>query len=271
VSFGERIAIKSRREIELMREIGHFTAEILLELRERAQPGVTTGQLDEIAAKALEKRGLNSPFLGYAPGGVAPYPAVLCASVNDEIVHGIPGSRELHDGDIISLDFGAVAGTSAATGQTAGWHGDSAVTIAVGETDSEAKQLIDTTRDALNKGIERMVPGDRLSDIGHAVQSRAEKEGYGVVRQFVGHGIGREMHEPPQVPNYGRPGRGPRLRAGMVFAIEPMVNIGSEKVRVLKDEWTAVTADGSLSAHFEHTVLITDNGPEVLTRIEGSH
>jgi len=262
VSLGERIAIKSRREIELMREIGRFTAEILLELRERAQPGVTTGQLDQIAAKALEKRGLNSPFLGYAPGGVTPYPAVLCTSVNEEIVHGIPGSRELREGDIISLDFGV---------ETRGWHGDSAVTIAIGEVDSEAKQLIDTTRDALDKAIERMVPGDRLSDIGHAVQSRAEQEGYGVVRQFVGHGIGREMHEPPQVPNYGRPGRGPRLRAGMVFAIEPMVNIGSEKVRVLKDEWTAVTADGSLSAHFEHTVLITESGPEVLTRIEGSH
>ncbi len=262
MSLGERIAIKSRREIELMREIGRFTAEILLELRERAQPGVTTGQLDQIAAKALEKRGLNSPFLGYAPGGVTPYPAVLCTSVNEEIVHGIPGSRELREGDIISLDFGV---------ETRGWHGDSAVTIAIGEVDSEAKQLIDTTRDALDKAIERMVPGDRLSDIGHAVQSRAEQEGYGVVRQFVGHGIGREMHEPPQVPNYGRPGRGPRLRAGMVFAIEPMVNIGSEKVRVLKDEWTAVTADGSLSAHFEHTVLITESGPEVLTRIEGSH
>ncbi len=262
MSLGERIAIKSRREIELMREIGRFTAEILLELRERAQPGVTTGQLDQIAAKALEKRGLNSPFLGYAPGGVTPYPAVLCTSVNEEIVHGIPGSRELREGDIISLDFGV---------ETRGWHGDSAVTIAIGEVDSEAKHLIDTTRDALDKAIERMVPGDRLSDIGHAVQSRAEQEGYGVVRQFVGHGIGREMHEPPQVPNYGRPGRGPRLRAGMVFAIEPMVNIGSEKVRVLKDEWTAVTADGSLSAHFEHTVLITESGPEVLTRIEGSH
>ena len=259
---GERIAIKSRREIELMQEIGHFTAEILLELRERAQPGVTTGELDEIAAKALKKRGLNSPFLGYAPGGVAPYPAVLCASINEEIVHGIPGSRELHEGDIISLDFGV---------ETRGWHGDSAVTIAVGKITPEAEKLIETTSDSLTKGIQEMVPGNRLSDIGHAVQCRAEKEGYGVVRQFVGHGIGRAMHEPPQVPNYGRPGRGPRLRAGMVFAIEPMVNIGSEKVRVLEDEWTAVAADGSLSAHFEHTVLITDHGPEVLTRIEGSH
>ncbi len=264
MSLGERIAIKSRREIDQMREIGHITAEILLELRERVQPGVTTGQLDELATKALEERGLNSPFLGYAPGGVAPYPAVLCASVNEEIVHGIPGSRELQEGDIISLDFGV---------EHRGWHGDSAVTIAVGEIvpSSEADKLMTVTQDALDKGIEQMVPGSRLSDIGHAVESRAEKEGYGVVRQFVGHGIGREMHEPPQIPNYGRPGRGPRLRTGMVFAIEPMVNIGSEKAKVLKDEWTAVTADGSLSAHFEHTVLITDNGPEVLTRIAGSH
>ncbi|MFP6654133.1 MAG: type I methionyl aminopeptidase [Myxococcota bacterium] len=273
MGFSERIAIKSRREIEKMREIGQRTAEILLELRGRAQPGVTTGELDEIAAKALKKGGLISPFLGYAPGGVAPYPAVLCTSLNDEIVHGIPGTRELQEGDIISLDFGAVerAEDGVAAAATKGWHGDTAITIAVGEIDSEAKRLIETTRDALEKGIERMVPGDRLSDIGFAVQDRVEKEGFGVVRQFVGHGIGREMHEPPQVPNYGRPGRGPRLRAGMIFAIEPMVNIGSEKVRILEDEWTAVTADGSLSAHFEHTVLITDNGPEVLTRIPGSH
>jgi len=267
VSFGEKIAIKSRREIEQMREIGELTAEILLEIRGCARPGVTTGELDEIGVDALKKRGLKSPFLGYAPGGVVPYPAVLCASVNDEIVHGIPGPRELHDGDIISLDFGAVS----INGESRGWHGDTAVTIAIGEVDPEAKRLIETTHDALEKGIERMVPGDRLSDIGFAVQTRAEKDGFGVVRQFVGHGIGREMHEPPQVPNYGRPGRGPRLRAGMVFAIEPMVNIGSEKVRVLEDEWTAVTADGTLSAHFEHTVLITDHGPEVLTRITGSH
>ncbi len=177
-------------------------------------------------------------------------------------MHGIPGPRELREGDIISLDFGV---------ETHGWHGDTAVTIAVGEITPEAKKLVETTHDCLLKGIEQMVPGNRLSDVGHAVQCRAEKEGYGVVRQFVGHGIGRQMHEPPQVPNYGRPGRGPRLREGMVFAIEPMVNIGTEKVRVLKDGWTAVTEDGQLSAHFEHTVLITGNGPEVLTRIEGSH
>jgi methionyl aminopeptidase len=262
VSFGERIAIKSRREIEQMREIGRKTAEILLEVRGHAQPGVTTGELGEIAAMALEKRGLNSPFLGYAPGGVAPYPSVLCASVNDEIVHGIPGSRALREGDIVSLDFGA---------EQRGWHGDTAVTVAVGDVDPAATKLMATTQEAMDQGIEQMVPGNRLSDIGHAVERCAVKEGYGVVHQFVGHGIGREMHEPPQVPNYGRAGRGPRLRPGMVFAIEPMVNVGSEKARVLKDEWTAVTVDGSISAHFEHTVLITETGPEVLTRIPGSH
>ena len=262
MSFGERIEIKSRSEIQQMRDVGQKTAEILLELRENARPGVTTQQLDDLAAKGLEKRGLNSPFLGYAPGGVAPYPAVLCASVNDEIVHGIPGPRELKDGDIISLDFGV---------ELSGWHGDTAVTVAVGNVTSAAEKLIATTYEAMEEGIERMVPGNRLSDIGHAVEKRALKESYGVVHQFVGHGIGKEMHEPPQVPNYGRPGRGPRLRPGMIFAIEPMVNIGSDKVKVLKDEWTAVTVDGSLSAHFEHTVLITDNGPEILTRITGSH
>jgi len=262
VSFGERIAIKTRREVERMREVGRYTAEILLELRERARPGVTTGELDQIARKALEKRGLNSPFLGYGPGGVRPYPAVLCASINEVIVHGIPGPRELREGDIISLDFGVESG---------GWHGDSAVTIAIGEIDAEARRLIDTTRSALDLGIAQMVPGNRLSDIGFGVQTHAEGEGHGVVRQFVGHGIGRQMHEAPQVPNYGRPGRGPRLKAGMVFAIEPMVNAGSERARVLEDEWTAVTEDGKRSAHFEHTVLITDDGPEVLTRITGSH
>jgi methionyl aminopeptidase len=265
VSFGERIAIRSRREIEQMRDVGKRTAEILLMLREEAKPGVTTGELDQLAARALKKGGLNSPFLGYAPGGVAPYPAVVCASVNEEIVHGIPGPRELREGDVISLDFGV---------ERDGWHGDTAVSVLVGSVDAataEARKLVETTHECLNLGIEMMVPGNRLSDIGHAVEVRAEREGYGVVRQFVGHGIGREMHEPPQVPNYGRPGRGPRLRPGMIFAIEPMVNLGTEKVRVLKDEWTAVTADGQISAHFEHTVLITEDGPEVLTRIEGSH
>jgi methionyl aminopeptidase len=262
MSYGQRIPIKTRREIETMREAGRHVAEILLELRDAAKPGVTTGDLDRLAEKEIRKRGVESSFLGYAPGEVAPYPAVLCVSVNDEIVHGIPGEREVVEGDIVSIDFGITTG---------GFHGDSALTIPIGEVSDEARGLVQTTRECLELGIEQMVAGKRLSDIGHAVQQRAESAGYGVVRQFVGHGIGRVMHELPQVPNYGRPGRGPRLLPGMVFAIEPMVNVGSEQVRILEDEWTAATADGELSAHFEHTVLITDGEPEVLTRIPGSH
>jgi methionyl aminopeptidase len=259
---GQRIPIKTRREIDAMRESGRHVAEILLVLREAAKPGVTTGELDRIAATEIEKRGLTSSFLGYDPGDLPPYPAVVCVSVNDEIVHGIPGKRVLEDGDLLSIDFGICL---------EGFHGDSACTIPVGEISEEARELMETTHAALYKGIEQMVPGNRLSDIGHAVQACAEGAGYGVVRQFVVHGIGRVMHELPQIPNYGRPGRGPRLMPGMVFAIEPMVNVGSEGVRMLEDEWTAVTEDGELSAHFEHTVLITEQGPEVLTRVEGSH
>ena len=258
----QRIPLKTRREIETMREAGRHVAEILLLLRQHAKPGVTTGELNELAAREIARRGVESSFLGYDPGGLPPYPAVLCVSVNEEIVHGIPGKRELVEGDLLSLDFGVSKG---------GFHADSACTIAVGELEPDARELMETTHAALYQGIEQMVPGHRLSDIGHAVQERAEAAGYGVVRQFVGHGIGRRMHELPQIPNYGRPGRGPRLLPGMVFAIEPMVNAGSEGVRMLADEWTAVTEDGELSAHFEHTVLITDHGPEVLTRVEGSH
>ncbi|MBW2231261.1 MAG: type I methionyl aminopeptidase [Deltaproteobacteria bacterium] len=245
-----------------MRDAGRHTGEILLLLRERAKPGMTTGELDEIARRELERRGLRSPFLNYSPGGLPPYPAVLCVSVNEEIVHGIPGSRKLVEGDILSLDFGV---------DCQGYHGDSAVTIPVGSVSDESERLIETTRQSLYDGVAEMVPGKRLSDIGHAVQERAEGAGYSVVRQFVGHGIGVQMHEPPQVPNYGRPGRGPRFLPGMVFAIEPMVNVGTERVRMLDDEWTAVTADGEYSAHFEHTVAITDNGPEILTQIPGAH
>ena len=262
MSYGERIAVKSRRELDRMREAGRHTGEILLILRGAAKAGVTTAELDQLAAKELKKRGLHSPFLGYAPGGMPPYPAVLCTSVNDEIVHGIPGSRELKEGDILSLDFGV---------ELEGFHGDSAVTIPIGPIPDETRKLLDTTREALYDGVAQMVAGKRLSDIGHAVQKTAESAGYSVVRQFVGHGIGRQMHEPPQVPNYGRAGRGPRFLKGMVFAIEPMVNVGTERARMLDDEWTAVTADGELSAHFEHTVAITEDGPEVLTAIEGSH
>ncbi len=262
MTYGEQIPVRTRREIEQMREAGRHVAEILLALRELAKPGVKTIDFHREAEKLIEERGLVSSFVGYGPGGLPPYPATICVSVNDEIVHGIPGSRVLEKGDILSLDFGIIC---------EGFHGDSAFTMPIGEVSDQAADLIDVTRDCLTLGIDEMVPGKRLSDIGHAIEKRATNAGYSVVRQFVGHGIGRKLHEPPQIPNYGRPGRGPRLLPGMVFAIEPMVNIGTEKVRMLDDEWTAVTADGELSGHFEHTVLITDGGPEVLTRVQGSH
>ena len=258
----QRIPIKTRREIDKMRCSGRHVAEILLVLREKAESGMETAELNQIASAEIQKRGVESSFLGYGPGGLPPYPAVLCVSVNDEIVHGIPGQRRLQEGDLLSLDFGITSD---------GFHGDSACTIPVGEVDDDARELLETTRRSMYDAIEQMQPGNRLSDIGHAVQKRAEGKGYGVVRQFVGHGIGRVMHELPQIPNYGRPGRGPRLLPGMVFAIEPMVNVGSERVKMLEDEWTAVTEDGELSAHFEHTVLISEAGPEILTQVEGSH
>ncbi len=262
MSYGERIPLRTRREIEKMRVAGRHVGEILLSLREHARPGMSTAEFDRLATEVIEERGLESSFVGYDPGGLPPYPASVCVSVNEEIVHGIPGSRELKEGDILSLDFGIIFD---------GFHGDSAVTIPIGEVSDEAEQLLETTREALYEGISAMEPGKRLSDIGHAVQKHAEGGSFSVVRQFVGHGIGRRLHETPQIPNYGKPGRGPRLLAGMVFAIEPMVNVGSASVRMLDDEWTAVTADGSLSAHFEHTVLITEEGPEILTQVAGSH
>jgi methionyl aminopeptidase len=262
MAFGERIPIKTRSEIEKMREANRHVAEILLELREMVKPGVTTRELDRHAEKAIAERGVESSFKGYDPHGLPKYPAVLCVSVNDEIVHGIPADRELVEGDIVSLDFGV---------SVDGFHGDSAVTIPAGEVDDETRKLLDVTSESLDLAIETMLPGRRLSDIGHAVQKHAESEGYSVVEVFAGHGIGRKLHEPPWIPNYGAPNRGPRLMEGMVFAIEPMVNVGGPNVRMLDDEWTAVTADGSLSAHFEHTILITENGPDVLTRVAGSH
>lgn len=262
MAYGERISIKTRRELEWMREAARHVAEILLELRELAKPGVTTGELNAAAERSIARRGVVSSFKGYGPHGLPRYPASVCISVNDEIVHGIPGRRELRDGDILSLDFGVSVN---------GYHGDSAVTVPIGEASEEALRLLEATRAALYCGIEQVVVGNRVSDIGHAVQKRAEAAGYSVVRQFVGHGIGAALHEPPQIPNFGQPGRGARLRPGMVLAIEPMVCMGGADVRVLEDEWTAVTADGSLAAHFEHTVLVTENGPEVLTRVDGSH
>ncbi len=262
MSYGERIPVKSRRELEVMRVAARHVAEILMELRALAAPGVTTGELDAAAMESIRRRGVKSSFKGYGPHGLPAYPAAVCISVNEEIVHGIPGGRELKDGDLLSMDFGV---------HVDGFHGDSAVTVPIGTVSGEARALLDATRDSLYRGIDQMVPGNRVSDIGHAVQQRAEEAGYSVVKEFVGHGIGRSLHESPQIPNYGPPGRGARMRPGMTFAIEPMVCIGESDVEILDDDWTAVTADRSLSAHFEHTVLVTENGPEILTKVDGSH
>lgn len=256
------IQLKSKRELEKMRVAGRHVGEILVRLREIAKPGATTADINREALAEIRRRGVGSSFLGYAPGGLPPYPAAICTSVNEEIVHGIPAARELRSGDVLKLDFGVVY---------QGFHGDSAVSIPIGEISEEHRGLLEATRASLYAAIEQMVPGNRLGDISNAVQSTAEGAGYSVVRDFVGHGIGRSLHEPPQVPNFGPPGRGPRLKPGMVLAIEPMVNLGTEKVEILDDRWTAITADRKLSAHFEHSIAITQSGPEILTLVEGSH
>jgi methionyl aminopeptidase len=242
---------RSPEEIAKMRRAGRVVAEMHQRTREAARPGVTTLQLDRVAREVLERRGARSNFLNYHG-----FPAVICTSPNDMIVHGIPGDYRLKDGDIISIDCGAIV---------EGYHADAAFTMGIGEVDPEALRLIAVTEDSLAKGIEQMVDGNRLSDIGHAVQTVAEDAGFSVVREYVGHAIGTAMHEEPQVPNYGPPGKGPKLRVGMVFAVEPMVNMGGVGTRVLDDGWSVVTADGSLSSHAEHTIAITDDGPEVLT------
>ncbi len=246
------ISLKSDRELDQMRKAGTVVAQILKEMVAMAAPGVTTGELDRFAESRCKDFKVLPAFKGYHG-----FPATVCISVNDEIVHGIPSpKRVLKAGDIVGLDFGV---------SYEGWFGDSARTVAVGEISSEARALLDVTEESLRRGIEQCREGNRLFDIGHAIQNYVEGYGYGVVREFVGHGIGRALHEEPQVPNYGPKGKGLLLKAGMVLAIEPMINAGSHKVKVLKDGWTAVTQDRSLSAHFEHTVAITSKGPEVLT------
>ncbi len=248
-----QVGIKTRDEIALMREAGRIVSEILDELEKAVAPGVTTWDLDALSEKLIYQKGARPAFKGYHG-----FPACLCASVNDEVVHGIPSKRrKLREGDLMKLDFGVVY---------RGFFGDSARTVPVGKVSSEAQALVNTTREALHKGIQAMVPGNRLGDIGHAVQRHVEARGFSVVRLFSGHGIGRRLHEEPDVPNYGQPGSGMKLRPGMVLAVEPMVNQGTDEVMVLEDQWTAVTRDSKLSAHFEHTVLITEGGPEVLTR-----
>ena len=244
---------KTAADIAKMRRAGRVVAEMHEKTRAAIRPGVTTGRLDEIAREVLAARGARSNFLGY---GYPPFPAVICASPNDMIVHGIPGDRVLEEGDIISIDCGAII---------EGWHGDAAYTAPVGQVSPEIEKLLRVTEESLHAGIAQMVDGNRISDIGHAVQTVAEGAGFSVVREYVGHAIGTAMHEEPQVPNYGPPGKGPKLRPGMVFAVEPMVNAGGPGTRTLDDQWSVVTADGSWSAHFEHTIAITDNGPEILT------
>ena len=252
------IEIKSEQEIAVMRQAGKIVADILRTLTKQMKPGMNTKELDNIAMRELKKAGAESSFKGYRG-----YPATICVSVNDEIVHGIPGDRVLKEGDIVSLDFGAVYH---------GFHGDAAVTVPVGEVSPEAKCLIDATRNSLEKGIAAAQAGARLGDVSAAIQSYAESQGYSLVREYTGHGIGRKMHEDPQIPNsteppFGlKPGTGLVLQKGMTLALEPMLNAGGWRTRVADDQWTVLTADGSLSAHFEHTIAVDDTEPEVLTR-----
>ena len=249
------IQIKTAAQLSLMRDAGMITGEALIIAGEAVKPGVTTKYLDDIIRRHIEKRGAVPSFLGY--GG---FPASACISVNDQIIHGIPSDKViLKDGDIVKIDVGAYY---------KGYHGDSANTFAVGSISATAQKLIETTKESFYKGVEQIVPGARLGDVGHAIQAHAEAAGFGVVRKYIGHGVGRNLHEDPEVPNYGTPGRGLRLREGMVFAVEPMINVGTYDVKELEDGWTVVTADGSLSAHYEHTLALTDNGVVLLTKVD---
>ncbi len=245
------IVLKSRDEIAIMREGGRIVAQALGLLVEAVQPGLVVKELDEIVRREFKKRGVTPTFLGYHG-----YPATVCVSVNDEVVHGIPGSRVIKDGDVVSIDLGCTY---------KGFVADAALTVGVGSVTAEAARLIEVTKESLWRGIAECRPGARLGAIGAAVQGHAEAAGFSVVREYVGHGVGRDMHEDPQVPNYGAPDSGPVLRPGMVIAIEPMINAGDWRTRRDDDNWTVRTADGSLSAHFEHTVAITDGEPKVLT------
>jgi methionyl aminopeptidase len=248
------IILKTPEEIEAMAKAAKLVAEALEYLKMHVCPGVTAEDLDRLAEEFILSRGGRPAFKGYRN-----YPKTLCVSVNDQVVHGIPSKRVLKEGDIVGLDLGAIVD---------GFYGDAAVTVPVGAISDEAAKLLRVTEEALYAGIDQAVVGKRLSDISHAIQDRAEAAGFSVVRDFVGHGIGRQLHEEPQVPNYGKPGQGPRLQAGMILAIEPMVNIGTSEVRILDDQWTAVTKDGSLSAHFEHTIAIQPSGPpRILTKL----
>ena len=250
------IELKSAREIGLMRRAGHILAEVMDRLRDSVKPGMSTLEIDEDVESFITARGAKSAFKGYRG-----FPATVCISINEEVVHGIPSAhRRIKEGDIVGLDLGCIV---------EGYYADCAFTLAIGDVPSKVQQLLDVTRDSLDQAIQECRPGRRLSDVSHAVQAHVEGHGFAVVRAFVGHGIGRALHEDPQVPNFGDPGRGPQLRPGMVLAIEPMVTMGSWEVKVLDDGWTAVTRDGSLAAHFEHTIAVTDTDPEVLTSRTG--
>jgi len=247
-------SIKSPRELEAMRKAGQVVARMISAIKAAVEPGMTTKELDTVAAKELKRQGAKPAFLGYMG-----FPATICTSVNEQIVHGIPSGRVLKEGDLVKVDVGAVVD---------GLYGDSAVTLPVGQVSDEAIKLMEATKGSLDAAIAVVKAGNRLGDIGAAVQEYAESRGYGVVREYVGHGIGRKLHEEPQIPNYGVAGRGALLHAGMVIAIEPMVNIGTWRTRALEDGWTVVTADGKLSAHFEHTMAVGEDGAEILTLIK---
>ena len=247
------ITCKSDRELRYMRDAGRVVAQTHQELANAVKPGVTTKELDTIAEDFILKSGALPAFKGYNG-----FPASICASVNEQVVHGIPGLKNLENGDIISIDIGSVIN---------GYYGDGAATLPVGDIREEALNLLKVTEQSLFKGIEQARSGNRLSDISNAVQTFVEANGYSVVRDYVGHGIGSHMHEEPQVPNFGNPGRGPRLKSGMTLAIEPMVNLGTHEVKTLTDNWTVVTRDKKLSAHFEHTIAVTDGDPEILTKL----
>jgi methionyl aminopeptidase len=254
--WGMGIIIKSMLELAKMRRTGAIVRGVLDAVEAACVPGVTTAELDRIAARELERGGATSAFLGYRPGNMPPYPAVLCTSINPVVVHGIPRKNEvLREGDLIGIDFACFK---------EGFCADAARTIAVGVISAPARSLLDTTRECLARAVAVCGPGRRLGDIGAEIQGLAESRGYGLVRDFVGHGVGRAMHEDPQVPNYGVAGSGRRLKPGMTIAIEPMLNLGDSAIRVLEDRWTVVTADGSLSAHVEHTIAVTEHGAELL-------
>ena len=250
----EGMEIKTSRELEAMKRAGQVVAHTLKALEAAVEPGITTGDLDAVARNEIARHGAIPSFVGYRG-----FPAAVCVSINEQIVHGIPGNLKIREGDLVSVDVGAIVD---------GYHGDAAVTVGAGEINEESRRLIEATRESLVEGIAAAWPGARIGDISSAVQYVAESRGYSVVREYVGHGIGRRMHEEPSVPNYGKPGRGIQLKEGMALAIEPMLNVGTWRTTLMEDQWTVVTEDGSLSAHFEHTIAITKDGPVVFTQLD---